>query len=63
MQKRSSKYSFACAVTQVNEGTTGDVKGIVPALWVLVLVTFLDPGKYLAERFEFQLAIRQVDVL
>ena len=50
-------------MTKVNEGTTWDIEGVVPAVRVLVLPGFLDPLEDLEERFEFNLSIRQLYVL
>ena len=50
-------------MTKVNEGATGDIKGIVPAIRVLVLPRPLDPLEDLEEGLELDLAVSQVDIL
>jgi len=62
VHKRSSKNSLASAVAQVDEGATWDVEGVVPAVRVLILEGLLNPLEDLEERFEFDLAVGQVDI-
>ena len=59
----SGQDSLACAMAQIDEGATGDVECVMPAVRVFVLPRLLDPFEDLKERLELDLAIRQVNVL
>ena len=63
MHESARKDAFSTAVSQVNDGATRVVKGIVPAVGVLVFPGGLDPLQDLEEGLEFDLAVRQLDVL
>ena len=63
MHERARKDAFPTAVPQVNEGATRVVKGIVPAVGVLIFPGGLDPLEDLEEGLEFDLTVRQLDVL
>ena len=62
MHERARKDAFPTAVPQVNEGATRVVKGIVPAVGVLIFPGGLDPLEDLEEGLEFDLTVRQADV-
>lgn len=49
VHKSACQDSLARAVAQVDEGATGDVECVVPALWVIVLIRLLYPSEDLAE--------------
>ena len=57
------QYSLARAVTNVNERAAWYIESVVPAVWILVLIRLLDPFEHLEERLEFDLTVRQADVL
>ena len=44
-------------MAKVNKSTTWDIKCVVPAVWVLVLLADLDPLEDLVEGLEFNLTI------
>ena len=50
-------------MTQIDESASRYVVGIMPALRVFVFLSYLDPFEYLEERFEFYLAVGQVDFI
>lgn len=53
----SRKDPLSCAMSEVDEGATWVVEGVVPAVRVLILIRLLDPLEDLEERLEFDLAI------
>ena len=60
MHHHTRKDSFPSAVAEVNKGTTWQIKGVVPAIWVLVPPLLLDPLKDLMERFVFNFTVGQI---
>ena len=63
MHECTGKDTLSSTVTQVDEGAARDVVGIVPAVWILIFVSLLDPLEDLEERLEFNLSIGQVNLL
>ena len=57
------KDPFASAMTQIYKVATRNVKGIMPALVVLVLPCLLNPLEHLEERLEFYFAVGQGDLI
>ena len=49
MHEGTGKDTFPCAMTQIDKGATRVIKGIVPTVWIPVLVFFLDPSEDFAE--------------
>ena len=50
-------------MTKINEGTTWLIEGIVPAIWVLVFPSALDPLENLKEGVEFYLTVDKASIV
>ena len=60
MHQGSRQDSFAGSVAKVDEGATGDIECIMPAIRIFVLPLSLDPLEDLEEGMAFNLPICQV---
>ena len=63
MHHHTRKDSFPSAVAEVNKGTSWQIKGVVPAVRVLILPLLLNPFKDLMERLVLDFSVSQISRL
>ena len=62
MHESARQNTFTCSVAKVDESAARHIESIVPAVWIVVFVSLLDPSEDLDKRIELNLTISQVDI-